>query len=255
MEHVASLAVARIERFLEQEPIVWLSTVRPDGTPHIVPIWFWWDGEALLVFSKPDAQKVRNLRARPSAMLALGDADEDFDIGLIEGRAEILDRPTAEVLPPAHLAKYADRMAAIGLTPAEYAATYSLVIRIVPARYLGWHGRTLPAERPPRRRPGQPHRRAAPRLGRGRGRAVHAEARTPRAGARRPAAGRATQPARLAGRPADPRLARAECRDAPTPERRRALIRSPEPAGPARTKARRTPAVSRRAARPRRARR
>jgi PPOX class probable F420-dependent enzyme len=144
MEHVASLAVARIERFLEQEPIVWLSTVRPDGTPHIVPIWFWWDGEALLVFSKPDAQKVRNLRARPSAMLALGDADEDFDIGLIEGRAEILDVPTAEVLPPAHLAKYADRMASVGLTPAEYAATYSLVIRIVPARYLGWHGRTLP---------------------------------------------------------------------------------------------------------------
>ncbi len=144
MEHVASLAVARIERFLEREPIVWLSTVRPDGTPHIVPIWFWWDGEALLVFSKPDAQKVRNLRARPSVMLALGDADEDFDVGLLEGRAELLDRPTAELLPPAHLEKYADRMAAIGLTVAEYAATYSLVIRIVPDRYLGWHGRTLP---------------------------------------------------------------------------------------------------------------
>ena len=77
-------------------------------------------------------------------MLALGDADEDFDIGLLEGKAELLDRPTAEVLPPAHLEKYADRMAAIGLSPAEYAATYSLVIRIVPARYLGWHGRTLP---------------------------------------------------------------------------------------------------------------
>ena len=144
MEHVASLAVSRIERFLQQEPIVWLSSVRPDGTPHIVPIWFWWDGEALLVFSKPDAQKVRNLRARPSAMLALGDADEDFDIGLLEGRAEILDRPTAEVMPLEHLEKYADRMAAIGLSPAEYAATYSLVIRIEPARYLGWHGRTLP---------------------------------------------------------------------------------------------------------------
>jgi PPOX class probable F420-dependent enzyme len=144
MDHVASLAVARIERFLELEPIVWLSTVRPDGTPHIVPIWFWWDGEALLVFSKPDAQKVRNLRARPSAMLALGEADEDFDIGLLEGRAEILDRSANEILPPEYVAKYADRMAAIGLTPAEYAATYSLVIRIIPDRYLGWHGRTLP---------------------------------------------------------------------------------------------------------------
>src|SRR6476646_8969595 len=94
------LAANRIRRFLETEPVVWVSTVRPDGTPHLVPIWFWWDGEAMLVFSKPDAQKVRNLRANPSVMLALGDAEQDFDIGLIEGRAELLDRPTAEVLPP-----------------------------------------------------------------------------------------------------------------------------------------------------------
>ena len=78
------LATARIVRFLEREPVVWLSTVRPDGQPHLVPTWFWWDGEALLVFSKPDARKVRNLRANPSVMLALGDAEEDFDIGLIE---------------------------------------------------------------------------------------------------------------------------------------------------------------------------
>jgi PPOX class probable F420-dependent enzyme len=156
MQQRPSLAVARIERFLEQEPIVWLSTVRPDGAPHIVPIWFWWDGEALLVFSKPDAQKVRNLRARPAAMLALGDAEEDFDVGLIEGRAELLDRPTAEVLPPAHLAKYAEQMAAIGLTPDEYAATYSLVIRIVPDRYVGWHGRTLPASARRAGAPAQP---------------------------------------------------------------------------------------------------
>src|SRR6478752_8338921 len=85
------LVTARIVRFLEQEPVVWLSTVRPDGQPHLVPTWFWWDGEALLVFSKPAARKVRNLRANPSVMLALGDAEEDLDIGPVEARAELLD--------------------------------------------------------------------------------------------------------------------------------------------------------------------
>jgi PPOX class probable F420-dependent enzyme len=141
----STLAAARIRRFLESEPVVWVSTVRPDGTPHLVPIWFWWDGEALLVFSKPDAQKVRNLRANPSVMLALGDAEDDFDIGLLEGRAELLDRPTADVLPAGHLAKYAARLRAIGVTPEAYAETYSQVIRIVPADFLAWHGRTTPA--------------------------------------------------------------------------------------------------------------
>ena len=140
-----TLATARILRFLEREPILWLSTVRPDGSPHLVPIWFSWDGEALLLFSKPDAQKVRNLRTRPSVMLALGDAEEDFDVGLIEGRAELLDRPTSEVLPASHLAKYAAQLVAIGLDADTYAATYSQVIRIVPDEFLGWHGLNTPA--------------------------------------------------------------------------------------------------------------
>ena len=202
MEHVASLAVARIERFLEQEPIVWLSTVRPDGTPHIVPIWFWWDGEALLVFSKPDAQKVRNLRARPSAMLALGDAEEDFDIGLIEGRAEILDGTTAEVLPAGHLAKYADRMAAIGLTPAEYAETYSLVDpdRARPLSRLARPDAA--AERPGRRRAGQADRRTTTRsLG------VDGEPFTPRPARRVPLAPRLVGDPSLRDWLADPRPA------------------------------------------------
>ena len=69
----AALAEARLDRFLSSEPVVWLSTVRPDGAPHLVPIWFTWDGWSLLVFSKPGAQKVRNLRANPVAMLALGE--------------------------------------------------------------------------------------------------------------------------------------------------------------------------------------
>ena len=31
---------ARVRRFLETEPVVWMATVRPDGRPHIVPVWF-----------------------------------------------------------------------------------------------------------------------------------------------------------------------------------------------------------------------
>jgi PPOX class probable F420-dependent enzyme len=144
MDRTPTLAAARVRRFLEEEPIVWLSTVRPDGTPHLVPIWFWWDGESVLVFSKPDARKVRNVRQNPAVMLAVGDPDEDFDVGMLEGRADVLAAPTAEVMPPAHLEKYADRLAAIGLTADTYAATYSQVIRIEPDHYLGWPGRTVP---------------------------------------------------------------------------------------------------------------
>jgi PPOX class probable F420-dependent enzyme len=137
-------AAARIDRLLRDEPVVWLSSVRPDGRPHLVPIWFSWDGRELLIASKPGAQKVRNVRANPVVMLALGEAEDDFDVGLLEGRAELVGRPAGVVLPRSHLAKYRDQMAGIGLSPDEFLETYSQVIRIVPTRFLPWHGRTAP---------------------------------------------------------------------------------------------------------------
>ena len=136
---------ARIDRLLHGEPVVWLSTVRPDGGPHLVPIWFSWDGREILIASKPHAQKVRNVRGNPGVMLALGEAEDDFDVGLLEGRAEVLDAPAADVLPATHLAKYRRQLTAIGLSPAEFLETYSQVIRIVPTRFLPWHGRTTPS--------------------------------------------------------------------------------------------------------------
>ena len=109
-------AVLRVHRFLETEPVIWLSSIRPDGAPHLVPTWFVWDGETIVIRSKPHARKVRNLAHDPRAMLALGDADDDFDVGLLEARAEVVDgdRP----LPEAFVAKYRQRMAGLGLTPA-----------------------------------------------------------------------------------------------------------------------------------------
>ncbi|HEU0236577.1 MAG TPA: pyridoxamine 5'-phosphate oxidase family protein, partial [Candidatus Limnocylindrales bacterium] len=81
MERVPAIdPAARIDRLLREEPVVWLSTVREDGRPHLVPVWFSWDGERLVVASKPDAIKVRNVRANPQVMVALGEAEDDFDV-------------------------------------------------------------------------------------------------------------------------------------------------------------------------------
>jgi PPOX class probable F420-dependent enzyme len=141
---MATAASYRIDRLLRREPVVWLSSVRPDGGPHLVPIWFSWDGREILIASKPNAQKIRNLRANPNVMLALGETEDDFDVGLLEGRAELLDAPATAVLPVSHCAKYRSQMSAIGLSQDEFLATYSQVIRIVPTRFLPWHGRTTP---------------------------------------------------------------------------------------------------------------
>lgn len=127
----------RVRPMLEHERVVWLSTVHPDGRPHIVPTWFWWDGAALVFWSKPEAVKVRNIRSEPRLMVALGDADADFSVGLIEARGELVSM----AVPGGFFAKYAGELAAAGLDAAGFRALYTQAVRVVPTRFLAWHGR------------------------------------------------------------------------------------------------------------------
>ena len=145
MDATTDLAAARLSRFLEEEPVLWLSTVGEDGAPHLVPTWFAWDGTTIVIVSKPGARKARNIAADPRVMLALGDAEDDFDVGMLEAVGTLEDGPTPMTLPDGFAAKYGSRIAALGLTVEQFARIYSRTIRLTPVKALGWHGRSTPA--------------------------------------------------------------------------------------------------------------
>ena len=98
-----------------------------------------WDGEALVVFSKPGAAKVRNLRANPRLMVAVGDPEDDFSVGLIEAEATCLTRGRD---PGRVLRQVRGRARARAPRRRRPSARPTRrPIRIVPTRYLQWHGR------------------------------------------------------------------------------------------------------------------
>ncbi|HJZ48046.1 MAG TPA: TIGR03667 family PPOX class F420-dependent oxidoreductase [Roseiflexaceae bacterium] len=130
---------AHIDRRLRGEPIIWLSTVRPDGRPHLVPVWFLWDGATILIFSKPAAQKMRNLRHSPQVMLALDTADEGEDVVLLEGRAELLRDDAPRSTLPEYAAKYAALMTRIGITAESMAAEFTQAIRVTIDRLVRFY--------------------------------------------------------------------------------------------------------------------
>jgi len=130
-----------IDERLRSEPTVWLSTIRPDGRPHVVPVWFNWDGRVFDLFSKPNAQKVRNLREHPEVMLAVGQPAEEWDVELVEGTASIVESPTSEVVPPTMFEKYASLMARAALDSETFVTTYCQPVRITPTRFLGYGGK------------------------------------------------------------------------------------------------------------------
>ena len=127
---------AQVDGRLRSEPIIWLSTVRPDGRPHLVPIWFLWDGATILMFSQPEVQKVRNLRHNPRVMLALNAADDGEDIVIVEGEARLLPEGTVDATLPEYAAKYEELMARINTDPHTMAADYSQAIQVTPIRLV-----------------------------------------------------------------------------------------------------------------------
>lgn len=52
----------------------WVSTVRPDGRPHVMPVWAVWDGNALWFGSTLASRKIRNLLAEPRCSVTTDDA-------------------------------------------------------------------------------------------------------------------------------------------------------------------------------------
>ena len=138
MHDPASSKDTRTDQQLRTEPIIWLAMTRPDGRPHLVPVWFWWDGASVLIFSEPDKQKVRNLRHSPHAMLALDTADQGEDVVMIVGEAELLVEPSGAVMPPGFADKYAALFARLGSSAPEMAARYSQPIRVTPSKLIAW---------------------------------------------------------------------------------------------------------------------
>jgi PPOX class probable F420-dependent enzyme len=82
----------------------WLATRRPDGHPHLMPVWAVWLDEALWFSCSNSSRKTRNLRADPRCSLATSNALQPV---VAEGTAEVVsDQAELRRLLAAENAKY-----------------------------------------------------------------------------------------------------------------------------------------------------
>lgn len=73
---------------------VWVATVRENGQPHLVPVWFVAHDGALYFVTDPNSVKARNLQHNPRIAVALEDGDAPY---VVEGLAAATT-PPAEVI-------------------------------------------------------------------------------------------------------------------------------------------------------------
>ncbi|GAA2931220.1 MULTISPECIES: pyridoxamine 5'-phosphate oxidase family protein [Streptomycetaceae] len=93
---------------LTDAELYWLSTVRPDGRPHVTPLIGVWSDGALHFCTGPAERKARNLAANPEVVLTTGAnaLGEGFDV-VVEGRAaRVTDEERLIALAEAWEAKY-----------------------------------------------------------------------------------------------------------------------------------------------------
>ena len=85
---------------------IWLATGRPDGRPHVTPVWFLWDGRAVRFSIAPEAVKAANLARLSYVELHLGDADDAI---VLRGHARrVTDEGELAELAAGWAAKYVD---------------------------------------------------------------------------------------------------------------------------------------------------
>ena len=92
---------------LEQAKAYWLSTVRPDGRPHVTTIAAIWLDDALFFTTGIGERKAKNLAKNTNVVVTTGtNAFDGLDV-VLEGEAvRVSDQATLERLAAAYLPKY-----------------------------------------------------------------------------------------------------------------------------------------------------
>ena len=124
---------ARAKDRLENEIVIWMTTVTPGGMPLTSPVWFLWEDDEVLVYSRR-SPRVRNIRAHPAVSLNFDGNGMGGDIVVIEGQARIAaDLPGASH-NPAYLEKYRPRLDQYGWSPEYFTANYPVPLLVEPTR-------------------------------------------------------------------------------------------------------------------------
>ena len=70
-----------------------VATLRADGRPHAVPVWYALDGEDVLVNAGEETVKVRDVLRDPRTTVVVEDAAPPYAFVMLEGTSEVLREP------------------------------------------------------------------------------------------------------------------------------------------------------------------
>ena len=82
-----TVLAADVEAFLSEPNVAALATVRPDGRPHVTPVWYEYDGKEFVISTLRETQKLVNVTRKGFAALCIHTQNLPYRHVIIEGTA------------------------------------------------------------------------------------------------------------------------------------------------------------------------
>lgn len=138
-ERAAAAAIpAELEDLFRGDALAQLATLRPDGTPHLTPIWIDLEGDRLLVNARADRLKAQHMRRRADVAICIVDPANPYRYVTVTGVVESVDE--AGALP--HMDRLAARYLRVRNYPWAKPGERRLLFRIRPTRVWSDRGDT-----------------------------------------------------------------------------------------------------------------
>jgi len=137
---MASLSDARVKQLLESRYIASLATHNPNGSIHVVAVWFWFDGTDIFVATASRSRKARNLQANREVSLMVDSRDPAASYGVtVTGSAQILSGESSRKWNSEIHRKYLSGAAlADPKVGPVFAGWDDITVRLVPTSVIVW---------------------------------------------------------------------------------------------------------------------
>lgn len=125
----------QIRRHLIEDRVLWLTTVSRSGRPIPRPVWFFWDGAHIFIYSLNTAARLVNIRANQWVSVHFNSNAEGADAIEVAGIAQIVASPLLPSANELYMVKYGrDIEAATDFDLESVDRDFCALIRIEPVR-------------------------------------------------------------------------------------------------------------------------
>jgi general stress protein 26 len=134
-----------IAALLESVTLARIATSSPaTHQPHVVPVWFGWDGESIWISTFRSTRKVKDLESNPYCSIAIDTAESgvDFRAVIFEGRAELVTEPRSLVEEKTTwvYTRYLGPDGVLAPDPQSWIHDpQNLLIKLIPSRTYSWY--------------------------------------------------------------------------------------------------------------------